>query len=380
MSQRALFVGAAKQRRATFRSLCRAFGIAPKTGYKWLELFDRDGVDGLRDRSRRPRSNSRALAGDIQDRLLALRSEYPTWGPRKLLGWLELNEPQWVLPAASTVGLLLKRHGLVRRPREEGRIREPRMTAPLAHATSPNALWSMDFKGSFLVGDGSRCYPLTITDNFSRFLLRCSGLPGEFSNLVWRELLGTFRAYGLPERIRVDNQQPWIAPKGDLGLTDLSVKLLRLGIGIERIAPGRPQDNGRHERFHLTLKQDTALPPGPTLRTQQARFVRFRPMYNNERPHEALGQRPPATLYQPSWRLLPLRLPQPTYPSWFEVETLNSAGRLRWKGTDYFISSALRYERVGLAEVDEGCFQLWFCHQPLGHIHTAHASIGLLPI
>jgi putative transposase len=379
MKERIVFVGAAKRRLSTFTSLCATFGISTKTGYKWLGQFECDGVDGLHEKSRRPKSNSRALAPDMRDRVLALRHKHSTWGPRKLVAWLEANEPHWELPAPSTVGLLLKRRGLVRIPREARRVREPRMSTPLSDAVEPNALWSMDFKGDFLLGGGERCHPLTITDNFSRYLLRLKALVEEYTDLVWRELVRTFSEYGLPLAMRVDNQQPWCAPKGDLGLTKLAAKLIRLGIRLERIATGKPQENGRHERFHLTLKQDTALPPAMTFAAQQRRFDDFRHVYNDDRPHESLGQKTPASAYTTSPRAFPARLPTAEYPAWFEIQRINAGGFLTWRGGRYFLSGALAHELVGLIEVDDGCWEVWFCTLPLGCIHVAHSNLGFIP-
>jgi hypothetical protein len=253
------------------------------------------------------------------------------------------------------------------------------MSTPLSDAIEPNALWSMDFKGDFLLGGGERCHPLTITDNFSRYLLRLKALVEEYTDLVWKELVRTFSEYGLPLAMRVDNQQPWCAPKGDLGLTKLAAKLIRLGIRLERIATGKPQENGRHERFHLTLKQDTALPPAFALAAQQRRFNNFRNVYNDDRPHESLGQKTPASAYTTSPRAFPARLPTPEYPAWFEVQRINVGGFLTWRGGRYFVSGALAHELVGLVEVDDGCWEVWFCTLPLGCIHVAHPTIGFIP-
>jgi transposase InsO family protein len=380
MSERVRFVTAFFKRRSPFTSLCAAFGIAPKTGYKWLHQFEAGGVAGLRDRSRRPKSNSRAISKAVADCLVAVRRENPTWGPKKLVAWLKANESQWDAPAASTVGELLKRYGLVT-PRKLRFRSKYRRTDPLRHADRPNAVWAMDFKGWFRLGDGSRCDPLTITDAFSRYLICCqavSAIGDKFASDVWHELVRAFREYGMPLAIRVDNTQPWVTPKGDLGLTWLSVKILKVDVELERISPGKPQENGRHERFHLTLKQDATRPPEDNTRAQQRRFDTFRRRYNEERPHESLGQRPPASIYVRSPRPFPARIPEPQYPSWHEVLTVNRWGHIRFRGIDYFISAAVRGERVGFAEVEEGCFEIYFCKRLLGRIHTAHPELGLI--
>jgi transposase InsO family protein len=379
MDQRILFVGAAKQKRTSFTSLCRTFGIAPKTGYKWLRRFDHDGVDGLKDLSKRPHGNSRAVGTDVAERLVKLRKQ-TGWGPRKLVAWLSDNEPIWNVPAASTVGELLDRHGLIHRPVEQRRPRIPTVSAPLSHATAPNVVWAMDFKGWFLVGDGRRCDPLTITDAYSRYLLRCDAHEEQWSEPVWRSLVRTFREYGLPSAMRVDNGQPWVAPKGALGITTLWVKLTKLGIKVERIDRGKPQQNGRHERFHRTLKEATAQPPSCSLRAQQLRFDDFRELYNFERPHEAHGEKPPARFYKASLRKLPKHPPKPHYPSSYLVVRIpgKRSGRMKLKGTTFFLSTALTGEDVGVLEVEEGVFEVYFADALLGRLHLKHPELGVI--
>jgi putative transposase len=377
MSERLRFVIAARKHKATFRSLCAAFGVAPKTGYKWLEQFEAAGPAGLQDRSRRPKSNSRAISREVAERVVQLRTERPTWGPKKLVAQLE-REGDWGAPAASTVGELLKRRGLVSPRKLRMRNAHPR-TEPLRHADKPNAVWSMDHKGWFRLGDGTRCDPLTVTDAFSRYLLCCKGRTGiSGASDVWAELVKAFREHGLPNAIRVDNTQPWVAPKGWLGLTNLAVKLLKIDVPLERIAPGKPQQNGRHERFHLTLHQETARPPKDTMRAQQRGFDAFQRVYNEQRPHEALQQRTPAEVYAPSTRRFPDRIEEPEYPHWYEVLAASCHGCVSFRGATYFISTAVRGERVGFVEVEEGCFEVYFCKFLLGRIHTAHADLGLV--
>jgi transposase InsO family protein len=379
MSERLQFVLAQRRNKSTFSSLCAAFGVAPKTGYKWLHQFEAAGVAGLQDRSRRPKANSRAISASMCERLVELRGFHPTWGPKKLVAWLEANQGGQDVPAASTVGELLKRRGLVI-PRKRVRHQQPR-SEPLRHADKPNAVWAMDFKGWFRLGDGSRCDPLTITDAFSRYLICCKAgalVGDEVSRDVWWALVRAFREYGMPAAIRVDNSQPWVAPKGSLGLTQLAVKILKADIALERIRPAKPQDNGRHERFHLTLKKETTQPPSETMQAQQDRFDLFQREYNEERPHESLQQRPPAKVYAHSRRAFPRRLAEPEYPNWFTTTTLNPGGLVRLHGTTYFISTALDGERVGFVEVEEGCFELYFCKMLLGRIHTAHPELGFI--
>lgn len=382
MRERVLFVGAAKQKRAPFSSLCRAFGVSPKTGYKWWNQFQRDGVDGLTERSRRPHGNRRAISTAVAERLVALRQAHPTWGPRKLLLWLEQNEKRWRLPAPSTVGDLLKRRGLIPVDESRERRRERRIprTAPLRHATAPNSVWSMDFKGWFRLEDRMRVDPLTITDNYSRYLLCCRALERPNGELTWKWLSRTFQDFGLPEWMRVDNGQPWTAPKGQLNLTVLSANILRLGVGVERIARGKPQENGRHERFHLTLQNETVLPPAVNLRAQQQRFDRFRAEYNDDRPHDAVVcSRPPSSAYRISPRAFPSKLPIPEYASDFAVHRVDFGGRIRFAGEEYFVTTAVCGLTVGLYEIQEGCFQVWFCSELLGHILSRNPELGLIP-
>ena len=378
MSERLRFVTTARKNRSTFRSLCAAFGVAPKTGYKWLAAFEASGPAGLQDRSRRPKGNSRAMSSVLAERLVMLRKAKPTYGPKKLVAWLERNEPGWELPAPSTLGELLKRQGLVT-PRKRRYPLRPG-THPLRHADKPNAVWGLDFKGWFRLGDGTRCDPLTITDAFSRYLLCCRAgtALGSVADRVWRELVGTFREHGMPTAMRFDNGQPWAAPKGELGITKLSVKILKVGIAIERIDPGKPYQNGRHERFHLTLQQEATRPPQRSMRAQQARFDAFRREYNDERPHEALGQRTPNELHARSRRELPRRIPEPEYPAAYKALTANKHGHVSFHGGSYFISQAVRGERLGFVEVEEDCFQVYFCSLLLGRIHTAHPELGLV--
>lgn len=380
MTERLRFVTTLRRNKSSFSSLCATFGIAPKTGYKWLHQFETEGPEGLRDRSRRPKGNSRAISDLVAKRLVELRRAHPDWGPKKLVHWLGRFEPRWEVPAASTVGELLKRHGLVKPRKRRYHNRHPR-TEPLRHADEPNAVWAMDYKGWFRLGDGARCDPLTITDAFSRYLICCKAgtITGSaISKDVWAALVRAFNEYGMPAAIRVDNSQPWVAPKGQLGLTKLAVQILRADIAIERIAPGKPCQNGRHERFHLTLKNATCEPPAARMRDQQARFDAFKREYNEQRPHEALKQKTPGDFYKGSPRHFPGRLPAPAYPEWFEVVTADCSGFIGLRGNHYFISTAVRHEQVGLAEIEEGCWEVYFCKLLLGRIHTAHPDLGLV--
>jgi hypothetical protein len=239
----------------------------------------------------------------------------------------------------------------------------------------------MDFKGWFRLGDGTRCDPLTVTDAFSRYLLCCkagTAVGCWVGNEVWEALTRVFREHGVPNAMRVDNGQPWVAPKGSLGITKLAVNIMKAGIALERIDPGKPYQNGRHERFHLTLQEATARPPSRNMHAQQRRFDAFRRNYNENRPHEALGQRVPRDFYASSRRSF--RVAEPEYPRWYEVLKLRHSGCVSFRGSQYFISQALRREYVGFVEVEEGCFELYFFKTLLGRIHTAHPELGFIPV
>jgi len=333
-------------------TLCRRYGISRKTGYKWLGRYGEGGVAGLEDRNRAPRGTPHGLAPEVTEKILTLRRRYPTWGPRKLLARLFVEFPSATWPAASTVGDLLKRHGLVRR-REKGR-RSPDSSGPIVEATGANESWSADFKGWFRTGDGVRCEPLTISDNFSRYLITCQAVPkvtlGEVQPLFER----AFRDHGLPRAIRTDNGTPFAHRPGLGGLTRLSVWFLKLDIWPDRIAVGRPDQNGRHERMHRTLAEDTASPPAADLALQQARFDDWRETYNTIRPHEALGQQCPMQFQQPSARPFPAVLHPWEYPADHHVRRVDAKGYIKWRDGRVYLTEALRKETVALFCDDNG--------------------------
>lgn len=346
-------------------ALCRRFGVSRKTAYKWLGRFEAEGHDGLCDRSRARHHQPDAVAPETERAILEARAAHPLWGPRKLLAWLRRRDPQRRWPCASTIGEILRRHGLTiaRRPRR----RASPSPGPLADCVAANQVWCADFKGWFRTGDGRRCDPLTISDAHSRFLLRCQAMATKTGCAQVRPLFeATFREFGLPEVIRTDNGPPF-ATTGLGGLSALSVWWMRLGIVPERIRPSHPEDNGRHERMHRTLKAATANPPRATLRAQQRAFDRFREEYNFERPHEALGQHPPASCHRCSGRRFPERLPALEYPSSWVVRKVKDSGRIKWGGRAICVCQALTGEHIGLEEVDEGLWRIHFGTLALGH-------------
>jgi transposase InsO family protein len=339
--------------------LCEHYAISRKTGYKWSERFVKAGVEGLKDRSRTPKSCAHSVSEKVSERLLELRRSHPTWGPRKLLAWLQKRESETSWPAASTVGGLLKRHGLVeaklRRRRPWPPSGRPSVQAPVA-----NAVWCCDFKGQFRTGDGRLCYPLTVTDGYSRFLLGVQGLDSVAESQAWPVFERLFRQYGLPEAMRSDNGSPFASAHAVARLSHLSVRWLKLGIRLERIVPGHPEQNGRHERMHRTLKRETARPPAQSRSAQQERFDQFRCLYNEERPHEALGQQTPVEFYRLSPRPYPSQIPKMDYPGHFEVRSVRSSGEIKWQGRLLFLSEALIGESVGLEESAEGVWSVYF--------------------
>lgn len=376
MDERLLFVGRCLLGEESVSALCAAFGISRKTGYKWLGRYRAGGAAGLVDRSSAPACHGRLLDAGVMSQVLALRQRWPHWGARKLRARLAMDRPGLALPAASTIGDWLRREGCVA-PRAR-RQRTPACTQPFALVGAANDLWCVDFKGWFLTGDGARCDPLTATDAHSRFLLCSQSVAGQDEASVRPVMERVFREHGLPGAIRSDNGVPF-ASVGVGGLSRLSVWWVRLGILPERIPPGCPQQNGRHERMHRTLKQETAAPPAASLAAQQARFDRFRAAYNWERPHEGLGQRPPCTAHAPSVRRYPGVLPEVAYDDGHAVRRVRSNGQIKWSGGLVFVGEALAGERVCVAETDLGAWLVRFAHVELGYIDSTRQRLNRLP-
>jgi putative transposase len=351
MEERVRFVMAAVDNAEPFAMVCRRFGVSRKTGYKWLGRYDDAGIDGLKDRSRAALHHPQALAAEIAERCVEVRREHPTWGPLKVRSWLEQHAPRTQWPAASTIGELFDREGLTVRRRL--RRRSPPSSAPFGQCAAANDVWCIDFKGWFVTGDGARCEPLTLSDAHSRYLLRCQALARSDSDHVWPVLEAAFREFGLPRRLRSDNGPPF-ASCGAGGLSQFSVKLIKAGVVPERIAPGKPQQNGRLERLHLTLLQDTAKPPARTLREQIKRLRNFQRIYNEERPHQALGNDTPAKHYVASTRRFDGVLREPSYGTDHQVRRVRHNGEIRWQGNTVYINAALVGEPIGLSETANG--------------------------
>lgn len=343
-------------RRWSVAELAERYGVSRKTAYKWIERQRQGGFAALADKSRAPRRRPNRVSSEVANRIVELRQRHPSWGPKKLKSWLENNQPKQVWPAASTIGALLKSRGLVAERHKKRRT--PLSTQPLAAATESNMVWSADFKGQFKVG-GRYCYPLTITDNFSRYILAVEGVNGTQEKTAKPIFERAFHENGLPWRIRTDNGAPF-ASKAVGGLSRLSIWWVKLGITPERIEPGQPQQNGRHERMHRTLKAETARPPKSNEELQQEAFDSFRKVFNDERPHEALNQQPPASVYLPSSREMPNEVSDPDYPYDFITRRVRSNGHLRWEGGESYLSTLLSKEAVGIEEIGDGLAQLWF--------------------
>ena len=362
MNERVQFIASVLKHDESVSALCERFGISRKTGYKWVARYRAGGVGPLVDQSRAPHAHPHAVSPEVIAALLAARQRHPHWGPRKLLARLRRQQPAGSWPAASTVGALLRRHGLVRPPRRR------RCSAPYASRLggydAPNAVWCADFKGHFPVA-GARCHPLTIMDGYSRYLVRCQALPRPLSQPTQQVFEAAFREFGLPHAIRTDNGAPFSTLAAG-GLSRLAVWWIRLGIRPERIRPGRPAENGRHERMHRTLKAEATRPPRGSFRAQQRCFNAFRHTYNDERPHEALGDETPASHYRPSPRPFPRRLPDLEYPASMRVERLYPNGVLSLGGIQWYLAHCLAGELIGLEEVDEDRWTVHFGPIELG--------------
>lgn len=365
MDEKMRFIGAVLAEEESMVELCERFGVSRKTGYKWRARYQAAGAAGMVERSRAPRVVPWAISAAQAEAIVGVRRAHPSWGPKKLRARLVERAPLEGWPAPSTIGELLRREGL-----SQGRKRR-RRSAPnpsgLRTAVAPNDLWCIDFKGWFRTADGVRCDPLTVTDAFSRYLL-CSRLVARPDYASCRgELERIFREYGLPAAIRSDNGTPF-ASLGAGGLSRLSVWWVKLGITPERIEPGQPQQNGRHERMHRTLKAECASPPAASAAAQQRRLDQFRAEFNQLRPHEALGQTTPARHYTQSPRSYPARLDDPCYPAGFDLRRVRSNGEIKWQGEMVFIGEALIGEVIGLGETNHGDAQVYFGPVPLGRI------------
>lgn len=362
---------------STFGEHCDRFGVSRQSGYDWLEKVRLKGFAGLETQSSAPHSCPHATDDDVVELVLAARKLHPTWGPRKLRPWLLAQKPELELPAASTMGEILKRAGLVS-PRKR-RKRVPRYSQPFVDVEAPNDVWTVDFKGQFHTRDGLLCYPLTLVDCYSRFLLRCDAYPSA-SGEARASFESAFIEYGMPRAIRSDNGTPFAVARSLGGLSALSVWWLKLGIMPERITPASPWENGRHERMHRTLKEETTEPPQANRNVQQRVFNAFRQEFNHDRPHEALGQKPPASSYAKSSRTYPSKLPELVYPDDYELRRVSTAGHIKWHGHQVFVAGALQYEVVGLKQTSERTWDVYFGPLLLGTLSSERPELGIIRV
>ena len=355
----------------TMTELCERYGISRKSGYARLKRYEEEGEAGLLDRSRAPSTCPHRTTEDVE-RLIVAERKVRRWGARKLLRVLSGKHPDVQFPAKSTISDILDRHGLVDRRRRRRKWQHPGAVPPTTSA--PNQLWTTDFKGQFRTSDGIYCYPLTVVDLHSRYLLRVHALPNvrtEGAKPVFERL---FREVGMPDAIRSDNGPPF-ASTGIHGLCELNAWWMRLGITHQRIQPASPQQNGAHERMHRTLKRETTLPPGANQRAQQRKFDSFRSRYNHERPHEALGDETPASVWVPSTRAYPARILPPEYPGHCEIRRVSNAGCFKLFSKQIFLSHALEDEYIALEEIDDGLWNILFYNTLLGRFDQATSTI-----
>lgn len=359
----------------TITDLCNEYQISRKTAYKWINRYQENGEEGLKDRSRTPHSQPRKTDDRLLQRILEVKNRYPSWGPKKILATLEANFPQNNWPSDTTVGNILERHGLVT-PRKY-RKRFPSKSDPLSHCHAANDVWSVDFKGWFLTKDGVKCDPLTVTDAHTRFILSCIKLESAKEAEVWKILEEQFYKNGLSKYLRHDNGPPF-ATAGVGRLSKLSIKLIKAGIIPEWIAPGKPYENGRHERMHKTLKAEGIFPLQLTLNEQQMKFRDFIHYYNFERPHEALGQKPPGSIYISSDRSWNGTLRSPEYDGECLVKRISERGQISWRGRETYIGKTLKGECIGIKEGEQGEWKIYFGPVFLGIID--HENNFVLPL
>ena len=372
MDQRTQFIADYLRQTLSMTELCDSYGVSRKTGYKLIDRYLRHGPAGLEERSRRPHESPNRTADEIVAAILEARRRHPSWGGKKLLALIQKRHHGWELPHRSTVCDILSRHGMVPKKRNRRRIGHP--GKPTSSILAPNDLWSADFKGQFKTGNGRYCFPLTVTDGFSRYLLGCQGLTSTAVQEAKPVFTRLFQEYGLPKRIRTDNGVPF-ATNTLARLSKLSAWWVRLGVLPELIEPGKPQQNGRHERMHRTLKDETTRPAAASLPAQQRRFNTFRTEFNDERPHEALDQQTPASLYRSSDREMPNKLPPLVYPDRFEVRYVSANGGIRWKCGWVNVSTVCIGEYVGMEEIDDGIWNVYFGPLKLGRLLDRHMKI-----
>lgn len=357
MDERISLIADWKSGNYSITELSVIYGVSRKAVYKWTSRYEEYGIDGLKELSRSPLSHPNQTEAEVIKGLIKEKMDHGKWGPKKLLRYLQGSRPDVQWPSVCTVEKWLRRHGLVKERKRRKRV--PPYSEPFLQCDAPNKVWSADFKGQFKMGDGKWCYPLTISDNMSRYLLMCRGVGSPCHEDTQKWFGWAFRKYGLPAAIRTDNGTPF-AGHGITGLSRLSVWWIRLGIRPERIECGKPQQNGRHERMHRTLKEETATPAMTDMNRQQMRFEDFRREYNNDRPHEALGMKTPSSVYEASSRRYPEKVLEPQYDEGVDVRRVRDGGEISFRGNYYFLSEVLSGEHVGLRELNDWRYEVKF--------------------
>lgn len=357
MDERTRFIETYLTRKYNMSELCARFNISRKTGYKWLDRFREGGRSALADLSRAPRSCPHRTPAEIEELIVKTRKDHPKWGAPMIIDYLTPKHPDLSLPAYSTAHDILRRNKLI-----AGKARRRRSTQakkiPLV-TSAPNQIWGLDYKGQFRLGNAQYCYPLTLSDQYSRYVLTVRSHKSISGTATMRDLEAVFHEYGLPDAIRTDNGVPF-ATHGMLGLSKLGVWFIKLSIAHQRIQPGKPWQNGRHERMHKTLKAHTTRPPEFDHVAQQHRFDDFVEEFNHVRPHQAIGRVPPDAVHHPSRRPMPARLSQPEYPGHFEVRRISSSGDFKFKSRKLNLSLALAHEYIGLEEIDDSVWSIFY--------------------
>ena len=371
MDERVHFISDYLKGKYEVSALCEVYGISRKTGYKWIKRYKEHGVNGLKEVSSRPHNSPYRTPVRIKKDIVELRKRYG-WGPKKLLSIMASKHPNRDLPGRSTVCDILKLEGLIKKRRARRKI--PAMQRPFAPIDHPNAVWSADFKGQFRINNGRYCYPLTVTDSYSRYLLECRALTGTGLESAREVFNNLFNKYGIPERIRTDNGVPFASISAS-GLSQLSLWWVRLGIYPERIDAGKPYQNGRHERMHRDLKEKTVRPPAASIKAQQARFDYFCKEYNEVRPHEALNFKTPSSLYKLSNRYMPKKLLDFQYPDHYEVRHVQHNGMIYWRNSYVYTGYLLAAQNMGLEEIDSGIWDVYLGEFLLGRLFDNQMKI-----
>ena len=370
MDQKVLFIADYLRGGLTFSDLCMMYGISRKTGYKWVNRYEELGFEGMQERSRQPLSSPHCIPYIVRNEIIKIRQDRGRRGTppgsKKIKVLLGRNHPSWEIPSETSIYNILKKEGLVKRQKHRRRVAP--MQLPFSPVHKPNDVWSADFKGQFKTKDGTWCFPLTVMDHKTRFLLDCRGFGGIGFEATRNAFACLFQEYGLPWRIRTDNGVPFASISAG-GLSRLSKWWVRLGIIPERIEPGKPQQNGRHERMHRTLKDATVIPPAANVQEQQKLFDTFCYEYNYERPHESLAQETPASQYQASSRAMPQKLPELSYPGYFKIAHVQHNGVIHHQGHRVYVSGLLKKEKVGLEEIADGIWEVYYGPLQLGRFN-----------